>query len=154
MFSFYLKIEREIEQNHEYVIMHPAWILFIFLPTQLYDSFSYFLWRKGLRRPKSYMAPVPIILSSHRRDQDTLLRTLLVPGTAQQGQSEQAQSLCQNTQRGGGAQATLAWPAEPLPHTLSHVLSPGPPTTAASSSPGLRKGVFPFLAELSFLFFS
>lgn len=42
MFSFYLKIEREIEQNHEYVIMHPAWILFIFLPTQLYDSFSYF----------------------------------------------------------------------------------------------------------------
>lgn len=143
--------------------MNPAWITFIVVPMQPYNMlFNIFYGGKGPQRQKPYVALVPqdsVLMQERkaRRSWSGLPAWLSAVGPwgAQQGQARAGRPSLESQmpQQGSEAQATPAWPAEPLPTPCPMSCPKSPPPRRCPHGPGLRKGVFRFLAEPSFLFF-
>ena len=113
---------------------------------------------KGAHKGKNHLWPwCPIILLPLGEEgQELFLLTphFLVPGGAQQGQARARPTSEASPSAGHWGPGHPGLAKSPY-HTCCPLSCPqAPPTTAASSSPELRKGVFRFLAEPSFLFFS
>lgn len=142
--------------------MDPAWFAFIFTQVQLCNIlFNICDGGKG-HKGKSLMWPWCLMTwPPHRRGGPELL-VQTPPGQAESrgplgGSARPRQSRpspeSQTPQQGSEAQATQAWPAEPLPSPCPASSPENPPPRWCPRGPGLRKGVLRFLAEPSFLFF-